>query len=104
MPTAVWAPKAETDLEDILYYIRVERERPLVAQRIGEEIFAAAEHHASMPTVGSRYFATPADWRYFQHKRWLIFFQPHPRGIEIMRVVDGSRDLPRALAEHPAPE
>jgi hypothetical protein len=31
----------------------------------------------------------------------LIFYQPHPEGIEIMRVIDGSRDLPRQF-EQPA--
>ncbi|MGD9635153.1 MAG: type II toxin-antitoxin system RelE/ParE family toxin [Pirellulales bacterium] len=104
MPTAVWAPKAESDLEDILYYIRAVGERPLVAKQIGEEIAAAAEHQASLPIAGSRHFAAPPEWRYFQHKRWLIFFQPHSLGIEILRVIDGARDLPRVLAEPPTPE
>lgn len=35
---------------------------------------------------------TPS-WLYFRFKRWLIFYQPHPQGIEILRVIDGARDL-----------
>jgi len=101
MPTAVWAPKAGSDLEDILYYIRVTALRPLTAQRIGEEIVAAAEQQAKSPSSGSRHLAAPPDWRYVRHKRWLVFYQPHSQGIEIMRVVDGARDLPRALADPP---
>jgi plasmid stabilization system protein ParE len=79
MLTAVWAPQAVSDLEDILYYIRVTAEQPLTAHRIGQ--------------------AAPPNWRYYRYKRWLIFFQPHSQGIEVMRVVDGARDLPRALAD-----
>jgi plasmid stabilization system protein ParE len=30
-------------------------------------------------------------------KRWLIFYQPHPDGIEVLRVVDAVRDLPRQI-------
>lgn len=101
MPIADWAPKAESDLEEILYYIRVTSSRPLTAQRIGEEIVAAAEEQAALPTSGSRHRAAPPEWRYFRHKRWLVFFQPRTQGIEIMRVVDGARDLPRALADPP---
>ena len=28
---------------------------------------------------------------------WLIFYQLHPEGIEVMRVVDAVRDLPDIL-------
>jgi plasmid stabilization system protein ParE len=104
MPIAVWSPKAEYDLEEILISIRVASEMPLTARRIGEEIVEAVNDQANSPNDGARYFAAPSDWRYFRHKRWLIFFQPHALGIEVMRVVDGARDLPRALAERSRPE
>jgi plasmid stabilization system protein ParE len=35
----------------------------------------------------------------FTHKRWVIIFRPAPDGIEIMRVLDGSRDFPRLFSE-----
>jgi hypothetical protein len=34
-----------------------------------------------------------------KHKRWQIFSQPHPDGIEVMRVVDSVRDLLRYLRD-----
>ena len=104
MPTAVWAPQAEADLEEILYYIRVHDDRPLTARRVGEEIIADVNRQAAIPASGMPYFAAPDNWRYIRHKRWLIFYQTHPAGIEVMRVVDGARDLPRALAELNEPE
>jgi plasmid stabilization system protein ParE len=99
MPVAVWTPKAELDLEDILFYIRTAGGRPLTAQRIGEEIAAVADRQARSPAAGSRHPAAPIEWQYCRHKRWLVFYQSHSQGIEVMRVVDASRDLPRVFAE-----
>jgi plasmid stabilization system protein ParE len=99
MPTAVWAPKAEQDLEGIIYYLRVTAERPLTAQRIAEEIVAIVDEQAGMVDSGARHPATLPSWRYVRHKRWLIFYKPHSEGIEVTRVIDGSRDLPKALAD-----
>ena len=99
MPSAVWAPKAENDLEGILHYFRVTDGHPLTAQRIGRGIVDVADQQASLASSGLMHLAAPAEWRYVRHKRWLIFYQPHADGIEIMRVVDGVRDLPRALAD-----
>jgi len=99
MPSAIWVPKAEQDLEEILFYIRVTTEQPLTAQRIGQEIATEAARLVELPDTGARHPAGPANWRYSRHKRWLIFYQTHPQGIEVMRVIDAARDLPRVLAD-----
>jgi plasmid stabilization system protein ParE len=99
MPSAFWAPRAEQDLEEILFYLRVTDGHPLTAERIGREIFDTAEKQARLPEAGSRHVAAPAEWRYVRHERWLIFYQPHPTGIEIIRLIDAVRELPRALAD-----
>jgi plasmid stabilization system protein ParE len=96
VPNAVWTPQAHYDVEQILYYVRVESGRPLTAQRIGEELLAAVDAQAASSFHGARHPAAPPEWRYLRHKRWLVFFQ---QGIEVMRVVDGARDLPRVLAD-----
>ncbi len=38
MAQILWTPQASTELEDILYFIRVNGDRPLTAQRLGEEL------------------------------------------------------------------
>jgi toxin ParE1/3/4 len=97
MPHAVWTPLAQLELEHILFYIRVADNRPETSRRLGEEIRDRANQQAAHPGSGHQHAAAPAEWRYFQFKRWLVFYQVHPNGIEIMRVVDGARDLPAAL-------
>jgi plasmid stabilization system protein ParE len=95
MSEVVWTPQATAELEEILYYIRVSDGRPLTVQRLAERLFELIDQHARGEALGHQHVAAPENWSYFQFKRWLIFYQPHPRGIEIMRVVDGARDLPQ---------
>jgi plasmid stabilization system protein ParE len=97
MAVAVWTLKAQRDLEEILFYIRETGGRPVTAERIGSEIMAIVEAQIDSLSTSSHHPAAPSDWCYLKHKRWLIFYMPHPNGIEVMRVIDGARDLPRTL-------
>ena len=97
MSQAVWTPVAEEDLDDILFQIAMVDRRPETAERIYFEIRDRANEYATgdLPTL--RHPVAPKTWSYFRQKRWLIFYKQHPTGIEVMRVVDGSRDLPKHL-------
>ncbi len=97
MTHAVWTPLAEDDLEEILFQIRVVDKRPLTVRRNGEAIHDAVSARANMAVPGQIHPAAPPGWLYFRFKRWLIFYQPHPAGIEVLRVIDGARDLPKHL-------
>jgi len=94
MPQAVWTPKARLDLEEILFQIQVGSDRPLVAEQIGKAIQVEANVRSSLDIPGQSHPLAPQGWLYFRFKRWLIFYQPHSEGIEILRVIDGARDLP----------
>lgn len=95
MRQTVWTPIAELELDDLLYYIAVIDRRPETADRIYFEIRDLANHQANSRFAGHRHPEAPGNWRYIRHKRWLIFFQEHPEGIEVMRVIDSVRDLPK---------
>ncbi len=97
MARAVWTPVAENDLEEILFQIRVVDNRPLTARRNGEAIHLAVNDRAATDVPGQVHPAAPPGWVYFRFKRWLIFYQPHPQGIEVLRIIDGVRDLPKHL-------
>ena len=55
--------------------------------------------HAEKRLPGHMHPEVPTGWLYLRHKRWLIFYQPLPDGIEVMRVIDAVRDVPRRLRE-----
>ncbi len=97
MAQVLWTPIAESDLDDILFYIAVIDRRPATGERIYFEILKKVAAQAERPLTGHRHGDAPSGWLYLKHKRWLIFYRPLDDGLEVMRVVDGVRDLPHHL-------
>jgi plasmid stabilization system protein ParE len=98
MSRASWTPNAERELDEILFYISVRDGRPATGEQIYYEIRNLADANARSDAIRHSHPDAPPGWFYFRHKRWLVFYQPHIEGIEVMRVVDGSRDLPNVLS------
>jgi plasmid stabilization system protein ParE len=94
IPRAIWTPIAQSELDEILYYISIRAGRPEVGEQNYYAIRDLAEQYAQSGVPRFRHPVSPPDWFYFRHKRWLIFYRLHAEGIEVMRVIDGSRDLP----------
>lgn len=97
MARAVWTPVAQSELDDILFYISLVDRRPATGERIYYEIRDRVDEHATQGHPGQRHPDAPESWLYLRYKRWLIFYQPHAEGIEVLRVVDSVRDLPSQL-------
>ena len=95
MAGVVWTPVAESDVDDILFYISLVDRRPATGERIYHEIRDRVAAHAAKQLPGQRHPNAPEGWLYCRHKRWLIVYQPHSEGIEVLRVVDAVRDLLR---------
>jgi plasmid stabilization system protein ParE len=97
MARAVWTPIAESELDDILFYIALVDRKPATGERIYYEIRDRVAEHATRGLPGQKHPDAPESWLYLRHKRWLIFYQPHPEGIEVLRIVDSVRDMPSQL-------
>jgi plasmid stabilization system protein ParE len=97
MSRAVWTPQAALELDEILYFVSVRDQRPQVGEQIYFEIRKLADEYAQPGAARHIHPIAPAEWHYFRHKRWLVFFQAHADGIEVMRIIDGTRDLPALL-------
>lgn len=92
-----WTPIAEADLDDILYYIAVVDRRPETGERIYYELKRCIEEQAAKQYPTLRLRSSPEGWFYVKHKRWLIFYQLREGCVEVMRVVDAAKDLPKEL-------
>ena len=95
MARAEWTPTAEDELTEVAYWIAVEDGRPATARRIVEEVQGKAEAYAATPGIGQRHPDLPQDWFYFRHKRWIVVYRPREYGIDVLRIVDASRDFAR---------
>ena len=59
MPHAVWTPFAESELDDIIFYIAVEDRRPMTGEQVYLGIRRAADEQASMNRPGHRHARRP---------------------------------------------
>jgi len=95
MPRALRTEAAQKDLDDIAWYIAVHESRPRVAYKNIDDIIAKCELLANNPLLGTAKPEFGDRYRIFSHKRWVILFRPIEDGIEVLRIVDGSRDFSR---------
>jgi toxin ParE1/3/4 len=93
MASVHWTELAEADLEEIAFWIGVHEGRTETAVRILREIRSACERSASFPVSGTAKPELGEGHRLLSHRRRVIIFRPIEGGIEVLRVLDGSRDL-----------
>jgi toxin ParE1/3/4 len=91
MPIVRRTAQAEEDLIDLWLYIA--QENPGAADRLLDEIEGKCVLLAAHPQLGPARPDIAADCRYFPAGNYLILYCVIPDGIEVVRVVQGSRRL-----------
>jgi toxin ParE1/3/4 len=91
MPTLIVSPLAEEDLEEIWSFV-AERDVE-AADRLVDEITGRFDHLLTYPEAGRARHELLVNLRSLPVKRYVIFYQPTDDGIEIFRVLHGSRDV-----------
>jgi toxin ParE1/3/4 len=94
MSIVVYSAAADEDLADIAAYIA--RDKPSAARRWVQTIREKCELLAGHPMMGEERpgFGVPG-CRSFSVGNYVLFFRPIENGIEVARIVHGSRDLYR---------
>src|SRR4051812_45529477 len=91
MPVIKVSAAAEEDLREIWAYVA--ESNPEAANRLVKDItrrFAVLRDH---PHMGQEQDRLMVNLRSFLVKNYFIFYQPFEGGIEILRVLHGSRDI-----------
>jgi toxin ParE1/3/4 len=83
---------ARADLEEIWLFIA--QDDPDVAGRFVRSIVSRFPKLASMPFMGRQRDELAPRLRSFPVSNYIIFYRPMADGIEIVRVLHGSRDFP----------
>jgi toxin ParE1/3/4 len=88
----VYAPEADDDLESIVDYIA--RDKPTAASEWLAQIRTTCETLATQPAMGEERtgFGVPG-CRSFSVGQYVVFFRAIEGGIEVSRVIHGSRDM-----------
>jgi toxin ParE1/3/4 len=91
MPIIIKLPRAKSDLVEIWDYIADDSEARADAfvDMIDQKFLTLA----SNPGIGRPRDELAEDLRSFAVGRYVIFYRPIPEGVEIVRVLHGSRDI-----------
>lgn len=94
-----WTPRARADVKKI--YIDIAREQPAAAERYIARIRQKIELLAEQPRMGQRHREIFVSARMLVEAPYVILYETTPdtdngdiHTVEIVRVVDGRRDLP----------
>jgi len=91
MPKFTLAPLAETDLKAIWNYISEYNEDS--ANKFIRDISKKFELLAQNNQIGRRRDDFIIEMRVFPFKKYYIYYFPNEEGVEIYRVLHGSRDI-----------
>ena len=86
------SPEARADLDEIWLYIA--QDNLEAADKYIRAIVSRFPMLASMPLIGRERSELSPALRSFVVGHHVIFYRPFDNGIEIVRVLDGVRDLP----------
>lgn len=92
MSRVIFAPQAEEDLLEIAFHIA--QDNPKAAVSLLERIERICALIVASPEIGRRRRDLGPQLRSFPVDRYVIFYFPTKRGIEVARVLHGARDLP----------
>lgn len=93
MTRSRYTPQAARDLGEIADYISARD--PTAAGRVVEEIRQRCRALADMPGMGRPREEFAPGLRSSVVRKYLIFYRPDDKGIEVVRIVHGARDLPK---------
>ena len=91
MSRYILAPSAKLDLKEINRYIT--QFNPAAARRLKNRIQQQCKQLADYPNMGINRDELELGLRSFPVEDFLIFYRPGNKGVEIVRVVSGYRDL-----------
>ena len=99
MTNIIRSPQAERDLDSIGDYIAERSDSLDAAYRVLDTIEETIQFVAKHPSAGAARPDLDADVRQFPVKayNYVVYFRPVSDGIELVRVLHGSRDVPNVF-------
>lgn len=95
MPALIISPEAEQDLLDIWLYIA--EDSPVNADRFLDRLEGKALKLSEFTEIGIDRPELAPDMKSFPVDRYVLYYRANTEGIELVRVLHGSRDINRVF-------
>lgn len=93
-----FSEQAIKDLNEICNYIAEGNAK--AASRLFDEIRKKCKLVANFPNMGKRYDKLMSNLRGFMVENYIVFYYPSEKGIYVLRVVSGYRDLESLFSDN----
>ena len=94
MTRVIFTHAARQDLLDIWLYI-AENNSEAIADRIYDQIADSCKRLAEYPELGRSRLEIAEDARSLLVERWLVLYRLIGTNVQVVRIIDGVRDLKR---------
>lgn len=100
MPQVLQSKAAARDLDEIWDYIAIENHNPTAAMQLIDEFSGTYMQLSANPGMGQRVERLSPDIRRFPVRtNYIIFYEPIPDGILIVRVLHAARNITKDMFE-----
>lgn len=90
MPKVIFSPEARREFLAIIDFIS--QDKPAAARKWAESVRDRLRRLATAPLIGERYLSL--DCRRITLGSYVVYFRPLQKGVEIVRILHGSRYEP----------
>ncbi|HEX8663924.1 MAG TPA: type II toxin-antitoxin system RelE/ParE family toxin [Beijerinckiaceae bacterium] len=105
MPRLRWLASARADLDNIYWYIARQSGSRLVAARFYDQLLRQGRKLASLPgTMGRARPELGEGIRSRAYRGYVVFFRYSGPHLEVVRVIEGHRDIDAAFGVEADPE
>ena len=94
------AERAEKDLVQILDYL--EQHSPPAAERVATAVDRRCAQLEQLPEIGRPREEIAPGLRSLVIERYVLFYRVTPTAVQVLRILDGARDLVRVMKEEGA--
>ncbi len=99
MAAVRWTASAARDLEAILDFKA--EQSAASAERLVRKLDKKVRLYAKWPRMGGHYPGLPEHIRCMLVEKLIVFYREHDRGILLLRILHGSRDIPAHFEDDP---
>lgn len=92
------SPRAMKDLEDIHYYIAIEKEAPINAKKFINKLYKTFTFLSENPNIGRSKESIRPGFMVWSEGSYYIFYRRRKQGVDIIRVINSNRSIDKLFS------
>ncbi len=87
------SPRAMKDLEDIHYYIAIEKEAPINAKKFIKKLYKTFTFLSKNPNIGRSKESIRPGFMVWTESSYYVFYRKTKQSVDIIRIINSNRRI-----------